>query len=71
LTDGHRAPQRGQSQARDAAVARILIVDDDPQLIDILALAFDDAGHEVITARDGADGLAVIGRERRSSSSST
>src|SRR5688572_19917030 len=34
-------------------MASILLVDDDPALLDVLSLAFTDAGHEVSTARDG------------------
>jgi DNA-binding response OmpR family regulator len=45
-------------------VARILIVDDDAALLDVLGLAFGDAGHEVTTAPDGAAALAAIARER-------
>jgi len=36
---------------------RILLIDDDPSLLDVLAMAFEDAGHEVITAGDGHAGL--------------
>ena len=41
-------------------MARILVVDDDPALLDVLSLAFAEAGHEVSTARDGAAGLAAL-----------
>lgn len=34
-------------------MARILIADDDVALLDVLALAFSDAGHDVTTAPDG------------------
>lgn len=37
-------------------MARILLIDDDRSLLDVLALALEDAGHEVITARDGLAG---------------
>jgi DNA-binding response OmpR family regulator len=37
-------------------MARILLVDDDPNLLDMLSMAFEDAGHDVQTARDGAKG---------------
>jgi DNA-binding response OmpR family regulator len=36
-------------------VARILLVDDDRELLDVLALALGDAGHEVDAARDGKE----------------
>lgn len=36
---------------------RILVVDDDPNLCDMVALALEDAGHDVVTAQNGAAGL--------------
>ncbi len=39
---------------------RLLIVDDDPALLDVLSLACEDEGHEVVTAFDGLDALAKI-----------
>lgn len=36
---------------------RVLLVDDDPALLDALALAFEDAGHVVETAPDGVKAL--------------
>jgi DNA-binding response OmpR family regulator len=39
---------------------RILLIDDDPALLDVLSLAFEDAGHEVVRARDGAAGLSLF-----------
>jgi DNA-binding response OmpR family regulator len=38
-------------------MARVLIIEDDAELLDVLSLAFEDAGHEVRTAVDGRDGL--------------
>jgi len=37
-------------------VPRILLIDDDAALLDALSLAFEDAGHEVLTAADGTRG---------------
>jgi DNA-binding response OmpR family regulator len=45
-------------------VAKILLVDDDTALLDVLALAFEDAGHDVARAKDGVDALAHIKRAR-------
>jgi DNA-binding response OmpR family regulator len=45
-------------------VAKILLVDDDTALLDVLALAFEDAAHEVTRAKDGLDALAQIKRAR-------
>jgi DNA-binding response OmpR family regulator len=47
-----------------ASVPRILLIDDDPQLLDVLSLSFKDAGHEVSTARDGKAGLEKIAAEK-------
>jgi DNA-binding response OmpR family regulator len=44
-------------------VARILLIDDDPSLLDALTLAFEDAGHEVLVARDGVNGAELLRRE--------
>ncbi len=44
-------------------MARILLIDDDPSLLDVLALAFETAGHTVLTARDGEGGLEAITRD--------
>lgn len=41
----------------EAPVSRILLIDDDASLLDALSIAFEDAGHEVLTAPDGARGL--------------
>ncbi|NNE86731.1 MAG: response regulator, partial [Silicimonas sp.] len=35
----------------------ILVVDDDPQIRDVLSLALERAGFETVMARDGAEGL--------------
>lgn len=41
-------------------MARILLIDDDASLLDALTLAFEDEGHEVVTAPDGARGFEAI-----------
>ncbi|MCB9741052.1 MAG: response regulator transcription factor [Alphaproteobacteria bacterium] len=41
-------------------MARILLIDDDDALIDVLALSFEDEGHEVLCAPDGQRGLARL-----------
>jgi DNA-binding response OmpR family regulator len=41
-------------------VAKILLVDDDVALLDVLALAFEDAGHDVVRAKDGVEALGHI-----------
>src|SRR5262249_51725387 len=43
---------------------RILLIDDDASLLDALSIAFEDAGHEVLTALDGARGLERVRADR-------
>lgn len=35
----------------------ILVIDDDPDIVDMLREALESVGHRVVTARDGVDGL--------------
>jgi DNA-binding response OmpR family regulator len=46
------------------AVPRVLLVDDDDALLDVLALAFEEAGHVVARARDGRQALEAIRSQR-------
>jgi DNA-binding response OmpR family regulator len=39
---------------------RILLIDDDPSLLDALSIAFEDAGYNVQTAPNGLAGLALL-----------
>ncbi len=41
-------------------MALVVLIDDDPQLLDVLSLAVGDAGHEVSTAKDGNGGYDLI-----------
>ncbi|MFO0549752.1 MAG: response regulator transcription factor [Polyangiaceae bacterium] len=41
-------------------MAKLLIIEDDRGLAEALSLAFEDAGHVVLVAHDGRDGLAAI-----------
>lgn len=45
-------------------MARVLLVDDDASLLDVLSLAFTDAGHEVRTAKDGREAEGIVLREK-------
>ena len=42
---------------------RILIVDDDREIVDSVSVALEAAGYEVVIARDGNQGLAMAERE--------
>ncbi len=54
-----QANQETPAQARK----RILLVDDDREIIDSLQIALQAAGYEVVIARDGNQGLALADRE--------
>ncbi|HEV8229115.1 MAG TPA: response regulator [Candidatus Limnocylindria bacterium] len=41
---------------------RVLVVDDDPSIRDILSAALEDDGYEVVPASNGADALDVVDR---------
>ena len=42
------------------AMSQVLLIDDDASLLEVLGLAFEDAGYEVISATDGDAGMARI-----------
>jgi DNA-binding response OmpR family regulator len=46
------------------AKARILVIDDDPIIVDMLQLALEKAGYEVLSAIDGDLGLDLFRREK-------
>jgi DNA-binding response OmpR family regulator len=41
-------------------MSTVLIIDDDPSLLDALTMALEDAGHTVLAATDGTGGLTLI-----------
>lgn len=45
-------------------MAKVLIIDDDSALLDMLCMVFEDAGYAVLSASDGGQGLVAIERER-------
>jgi len=44
--------------------SKILVVDDDPDILDAVALILESQGYEVVTARDGIEGLANLKAEQ-------
>jgi len=42
---------------------KILVVDDDPDILDAVVMILESQGYEVITARDGIEGLATLKAE--------
>jgi CheY-like chemotaxis protein len=43
-------------------VALILVVDDEPDVLELAAEALRDAGHDVLTAADGVDAIELVER---------
>lgn len=42
---------------------KILVVDDDPDILDAVTMILESKGYEVVTARDGIEGLATLKAE--------
>jgi DNA-binding response OmpR family regulator len=43
---------------------KILVVDDDPDILDAVAMILESQGYNVVTARDGIEGLAMFKSEQ-------
>ena len=59
MSDDDSAPERS-----DVSKTKILIVDDDVEIIESVRYALEDAGYAVVIARDGNQGLALAEREQ-------
>jgi len=57
------ATQKDDGQAPKKAGKRILLVDDDYEIIESLRFALESKGYEILVARDGNQGLAMAERE--------
>jgi len=44
--------------------SKILVVDDDPDILEAISLILDSQGYQVVTARDGVEGLANLKAEK-------
>jgi len=44
-------------------MATVLVVDDEPDILEVLQLTFENAGYRVLTAADGAEALEAVARE--------
>lgn len=56
------ADQAPEGRATDVRGARILLVDDEPLVLDAMRIALEDAGATVVAAASGTEALAVAGR---------
>jgi DNA-binding response OmpR family regulator len=54
---------REKTNTQSTATKRILLVDDDPEIVETLRYALESKGYEIIIARDGNQGLALAERE--------
>jgi two-component system CheB/CheR fusion protein len=59
-----RSPVRDQSKAQQSALSHgtILIVEDDPAVLEMLQILFDDYGHRTLIAADGHAALALTAK---------
>ncbi len=56
--------QPKESQTNDVPPKkRILLVDDDPEIVESMRLALETKGYQILVARDGNQGLAMAERE--------
>ncbi len=45
-------------------IAKILLVDDDPDILDAVTIILQTQGHQIVTARDGIEALATLKAEK-------
>jgi DNA-binding response OmpR family regulator len=57
------AEEKNSTQKENAKSRRVLIVDDDGEIVESVRYALDTKGYEVLVARDGNQGLAMAERE--------
>jgi DNA-binding response OmpR family regulator len=54
---------KDESQRQAAGTKRVLLVDDDPEIVDAIRYALEAKGFQIFIARDGNQGLAMAERE--------
>lgn len=45
-------------------MARVLVVDDDPHIVQLIQINLESRGHDVVTATDGSDALDEVARQK-------
>jgi DNA-binding response OmpR family regulator len=55
--------EQAQTATRKSLSKRILLVDDDAEIVDAMRYALEAKGYEILIARDGNQGLAMAERE--------
>ena len=58
-----RKPEASESNEERTAGKRILLVDDDYEIIESMRLTLESRGYQILIARDGNQGLAMAERE--------
>jgi DNA-binding response OmpR family regulator len=61
--EGKESAQDAAKESEAAKNKRILLVDDDPEIIEALRYALEVKGYSILVARDGNQGLAMAERE--------
>jgi DNA-binding response OmpR family regulator len=56
------AAEQKQAEARETKTKRILLVDDDAEIVESMKLALEAKGYQTLIARDGNQGLAMAER---------
>ena len=57
------AEQSKQAEQSEKQAKRILLVDDDPEIVESMKLALEAKGYQILVARDGNQGLAMAERD--------
>jgi DNA-binding response OmpR family regulator len=57
------AGEQNEEQPAGAGAKRILLVDDDPEIIESMRLTLEARGYQILVARDGNQGLVMAERE--------
>lgn len=57
------AEESNQAESIDRQGKRILLVDDDPEIVESMKLALEAKGYKIFVARDGNQGLAMAERD--------
>jgi CheY-like chemotaxis protein len=52
------------SASRSTLLARVLVIDDELEMVDLLSAVLSDSGYEVVSALSGGDGLRLVEIER-------
>lgn len=63
ISKSDKAEKSEKAAGKETAAKRILLVDDDQEIIESMRLALESRGYKILIARDGNQGLAMAERE--------